>query len=141
MNAKKPFSIDKSGQYGDVTVECTWAKNSLSKRGTYQVVVLMWKGKVLLTMNGAKWFLRLTPAEFSVEEASIVNDALRQMGDFRSLMVVNREGQWFIIVNGRRIRYNHCVDVQMLNGEMYVASAFDRRETFYKKFSKGTLHA
>jgi hypothetical protein len=130
------FYIGKSGTYGDVRVARLDRRH---KDRDVSFVDITYKGKDIFHANLEEGYLALCrDSEVGVEEVEIINEALRQMDDYRVLMIVSVRGNWTMIVDGQKIPFVQGLEIRMGKDAFYTAIPWRPKGHNYTKESVDT---
>ncbi len=127
MEIKSPkFYLDKSGTYGDVAVSCDKLREIKGRNRLYVEVAL--RGNRVLTANAEYMHLQMWAREFSPEEMYVLNESLIQLDNFRGLMLIMQNNQWFVIVDGQKVQFVSGMEFCMNNGDYFIAVPYQAPE-------------
>jgi hypothetical protein len=150
-NGKIPrFYINKTGEYGDVRVSSMVRRH---RSGTdLSMYDIFYKENPLVHADFSESTLTLNVKSASDEEIFVINESLRQMDHFRSIVVIHNDfhfpsGEhtpWALIVDGQKVPLISDIELHILDGSIYMAipwkpirkemdKELDAMDSFFKK--------
>jgi len=121
------FYVEQSGQYGEITVQYVRQVHHSTGKNMSQLN-LYHNGFMVLGADFSRNHLKFfTTPDGEATQVDVINEALRQIDYFRSLMIVKRYDKWMMVISGRFVPFMSGMEVTMWSDEFYASYPFIRK--------------